>query len=430
MHVIYIHHESKIDISVKPKPNFGVAMSITKLKALEGSSALEEVKGYLRAFHEFDLQIYKSATIDSIEWPDTPEGNSAKSEVVNLVKNGVDYYMDNIRAEVFAIKLGNLILPIAVPNEDYTNSYVCSPYAHYIIYGKEAVRLIDNSLLRSFIQGCLGLLDRYSRFGRINKVLYVNNSFFSTDLYPGTLSVEKIEKILHFLRNIFPQHAIVFRSINALTNPQLMQDLKTEDFLLIASRQVYITDTKQDWIFQTRILKSDLKLLRESPYAITDETELSSEERQRVLELYNLTYLSQHSPLFPQLNLRFIELSLQESLLHFQVLRIEGIICGVVGYLVQNGTLFSPLFGYDKNHPQHATIYRLLSTSLLLEAKKRGLVFHQSSGASFYKKVRRAEGVLEYMAVYVDHLPYYQRVFWRVLKYFINTLAPPYMRKY
>ena len=92
--------------------------------------------------------------------------------------------------------------------------------------------------------------------------------------------------------------------------------------------------------------------------------------------------------------------------------------------------MYCPFFGYDKNEPDHTVIYRLLNTALLLAAKEKQLIFHQSAGASFYKKIRRAEGCLESMAIYTEHLPQKQRLSWKILKFFINGIAPRFMEKY
>jgi hypothetical protein len=209
-----------------------------------------------------------------------------------------------------------------------------------------------------------------------------------------------------------------------------MQRLKEQNFHCIASRQIYVSDPRDASLFRTRILKSDLKLWKESPFEIVDTTELSRRELGELLKLYNLLYITQHTELQPQINLDFMELLLQKKVLQFKIVKLDGIIKGAAGYIERNGLLFCPFFGYDKEDEQHSTLYRTLSTALLLEAQKRNVRFHQSAGASFYKTIRRAQSSLEFMAVYTEHLPYRQKWIWKTLQRLVNRVAPTYMKKY
>jgi hypothetical protein len=89
-----------------------------------------------------------------------------------------------------------------------------------------------------------------------------------------------------------------------------------------------------------------------------------------------------------------------------------------------------PVFGYDKNTSESNEIYRLLNTALILESKKRGCLFNQSAGAAFFKSTRRAQGSLEYLAVYTKHLPKKQKAFWKTLMFIMNKLGPKFMKNY
>jgi hypothetical protein len=376
------------------------------------------------------IELYDATNIDSLCWPETKEGAYANKFLKPLIKRGIAHYIDNIEGDLYALKIEEFVLPILVAQENYTNSHVCSSYGQYISYGRELVGLMGNVLLSETVKGLLKGMGKMIRAGRIDAAVYVNHWLFSTNLYPKEFSSQWIELITDFLQKRFPSCAIIFRSLNPMTNSSLMERLKTLGFGLIASRQVYLTDTKREFIFQTRIVKSDLKLYRESPYAILDEQQLCKEECTQLLKLYKQLYLDQHSYLNPQFNQNFIELLFQERLLHFKVLKRDGCIKAVAGYFEQDGIMLSPFFGYDKESPHSSIIYRLLSTSLLLEAQKKGLIFHQSSGANFYKTVRRAESHLDSMAIYTAHLPMKQKLSWSMLRFFINTFAPHYLKRY
>jgi len=102
----------------------------------------------------------------------------------------------------------------------------------------------------------------------------------------------------------------------------------------------------------------------------------------------------------------------------------------VVGFTCRNGIMTCSLFGYDKVIPSQVALYRLLSTLLMLEAKERDLIFHQSAGASTYKKIRKAQDCIEYIAIYDKHLSLKQRLPWLLLTKLCNTLGIYFMKKY
>lgn len=377
------------------------------------------------------IHLYDAKTIDQLDWPANEAGQYAKKILIPFVKNGINFYINNIHADIFVLKVDDLVFPVTIADTNYANSYVCTPYSHYFTFGKEYIGLlIGNRFLMQSVKSILNGLEKIMKFGKLNSVVYVNNWMFSTDLYPKEITSSQIESIVALLTERFPKHAILMRSLNPIANGTLQTILQNHKFNLIASRYVYLTNTENDYIFHTRILKSDMKLLRETQYEILDETQISKKDCEQLLSLYNTLYIAQHSSLQPQFNLKYIQLLFDQNLLRFKVVKQNGTIYGVAGYYERHGIMMCPFFGYDKSDPQHNIVYRLLNTELLLEAQKKKLLFHQSAGASVYKKIRRAEGCLESMAIYTAHLPYKQKLSWNMLRVFMNKIAPKYMQKY
>lgn len=377
------------------------------------------------------LSLFDSSNIDQLEWPQTDAGLYAKKYIEPLIKNGLGTYVSNLQSEIFALKFDQYVFPVIVANEEEKNSYICSPYDHYISYGKDSYdSLTSNRFSSFFVSNALDVLGLFGQFGKIRTVVYVNHWLFSTDLYPAALTTQHVRSIVSFLKLRFPNHAIIFRSANPITTPNAQVSLKDAGFHMIPSRYVNVTKSANDALFATRIIKSDLKLWRETSYKVYDDSEISRDECFEFLKLYNTLYLDQHSQRNPKYTLSFIEHLFDQKLLHFKVLKLDGIYKGIAGYYVKDGVMMCPFFGYDKTNAQHTTIYRLLNTALLLEARNKGLVFHQSSGATFYKTIRRAEGCIESMAVYSKHLPFKQKFTWSTLNFFINLFAPRYMKRY
>lgn len=377
-----------------------------------------------------DVELYDAGTIDRMPWPNSEEGIYARNYISDIVKSGLTPFVSNLQSKVLALKIGQSVFPVIVANESDQNSYICSPYDHYISYGKDSLGLVQNSLIKKAIEKGLDALGYLGRIGKMKSVVYVNHWLFSTDLYPENITENELGSILNYLQEHYPNHAIIFRSSNPLTSGPVQKILRKQGFHLIPSRYVHVTNPKNEEIFSTRIIKSDLKLWRETSFKILDETEISFDECAEMLKLYNKLYIDQHSQRNPKYTLRFIQNLFTYKLLHFKLLKFENEYKGVVGYYVKDGVMMCPFFGYDKTDPEHTVIYRLLSTTLLLEAKKNGWVFHQSAGASFYKSVRRAQGCLESMAVYTRHLNRKQKFSWSMLSFFVNLFGPKYMKRY
>lgn len=384
-----------------------------------------------RALLDLKIHHYDESNIDEFIWPNDEESLYAKSFLMPFIKKGTAHYIENIDAKVCLLSIGSYILPLTIIDEKYENSYVCSPYGHYISYALASSKnLFQKDLMKKITTGFVGKLGQILRSCNVNKIIYVNNWLFPTDLYSKELKDEHIPSITHFLKRRYPDYAIAFRSINEVTGGSLKSALKKQSYKFIASRQIFLTDPKKEEIFKTRIFKSDLKLLRESSYEIVDMNRLNPEDLPQILLLYKKLYIDKYSGLNPVLNDNYINLLFKEGLLQFKVIKKDGHIEGVFGYFCRGGVMTAPFFGYEKESPEHKNLYRILSTLITLEAKQKGLLLHQSGGASFYKKLRRAESHMEYLAVHCRHLPFKRRIPWNILKWIMNHFAAPFMKKY
>lgn len=374
------------------------------------------------------VSIYNKETIDFLHWPDSTEGQYAKSYLYPMIKKGARHFIDNTDTEVIAIKIDDMVFPATINNAEYENSYVCSPYTLYVNCGFEKVNTIQNKFLRNFCLFFLNFFKRTMQSGKINKVIFVNNWLFTTNLYPE-ITEDQIQAIKEALIEKYPDHAIAFRSLTQYDNASSLPLFTKHRFDLIACRPVYFLDTKKEEPFKARMFKSDLKILKNSPYQVIQNEEITKEDYGRILELYRQLYVSKYTKYSPQLNLNFIELAVQNRILSMRALKKDGKIDAVMGYFCRNGVATSPIFGYDTSLPQDVGLYRIISTVLTLEAKEQGLVVNQSAGASSYKKLRRAEGDIEYTAVYSRHLPFYRRLPWVVIRSVVNGVGLRVMKK-
>lgn len=348
----------------------------------------------------------------------------------SLMQNSSSPYIENISAEINLLKVDNHLFPLLIASKNYQDSYVCSPYGHYIALALESLHLINSKWLQSLTQKGLETLGKIVQTTNINSTVYINHSLLSTDLHPNCLSPCKIKAVISFLKNKFPKHALIFRSINKNTCPHLHAELKSRGFKFIASRQIHTTRVKNPDLFKTRIIKSDLKLWNEKKHEVIFQNDFTEDDEQQILKLCHSLSIDHHSVWNPKASLHFLRLLKKDPLFQMKALKLNGKIEGVAGYHVKDEVLLCSIFGYDKLHPNRTHIYRLLSTMLLLEAADHAEIFHQSAGASFYKGIRRANSSQEYQAVYTKHLPFKQRLGWTILQKAINTFAVPFMKKY
>jgi hypothetical protein len=376
-----------------------------------------------------NIEIYRSENVKNLQWPDGDDADYVKKFFCPMVEKGVPHFIENVNTDFRLLKLDNLILPIMINSGKKGMSYVCSPYDFYITYGSKMLSFIKNPVLRLLVEGIHLTLSKVINYKEINHVVLVNNWPFSTTFYPEITELQ-INAIVAHLSKEFPNHAIAFRSINPNTTKECYDILKKCGFDLIASRQVYYTNPGDPKLSHKQILKSDLKLYREREHQILKESELSKEDLEGALSLYNQLYIDKFSFLNPQIKETFLKLGAENKLLELRVLKKDGRIDGVVGFICKNGYLYCPFFGYNTSNPDRSKLYRLLSTILFLEAKERGLVLFQSAGASFFKKIRGASDCLEYLAVYKKHLSFPKKFSWMALKAVANSIGGYFMRKY
>lgn len=375
------------------------------------------------------IGIYDESNIGSCPWPANPDGQYAKKFLSPIIKKGVAHFIDNIQTEMRVLIVDGVVLPITINDAQYENSFVCSPYGHYVAYASTVLGKLNNKLLRGTFKLFLKMYGSLMKLGKLNKVVTVNNWLFTTNPSPK-INREMVLALNEFLKKKFPDHAIIFRAITNETCKEGYEALRNSGYRLIASRYMYLTDGTDESVFKTRIFKSDLKFLRESHFQLLESHEIKEEDIPNLHELYNALYIQKYSTLNPQFNQNFIRHVLKHQLLNVRAIKLEDHLEGVVGYHCQDGKMISPLFGYDPVKSEKKGVYRCLSTILMLESQKHQALFNQSAGGSFYKKIRRAYGDMEYTAAYHKHLPICRRFPWWFVEAALNTVGKRFMKKY
>jgi len=377
----------------------------------------------------FNIKLYDSSDTDFSDWTDSEDGQYAKNFLLPLMKNGTSAYINNVKTRLMILKIDDLILPITINDAEYENSYVCSPYTHYISYAVEELKTIKNPFIELILAYLIRLLGIVFKFGKINKTVHINNWLLSTNLYP-TISHKQIEKITEFLIQRFPEHSLIFRSVNNYTDKEFLNKFQENNYQLIPSRQIYFLNKdlikgKAKWL-----IKKDFKLQEKSGYELLENKDFSPGDIPRIKELYDSLYLDKYSCLNPQFNENFLDIALKNKILNIRAFQKAGKIDAVLGYFSRNGIMTTPLFGYDTSLPMETGLYRMLSAQLIKESGKSNLILNQSSGAASFKRCRASEAQIEYSAVYCRHLTLYRRIIWSILEFTLNKIGLTILKKY
>ncbi|OXM82985.1 GNAT family N-acetyltransferase [Paenibacillus rigui] len=373
-------------------------------------------------------------SVGDFPWPAAEDGAYAKRFLLPLLEHSAAFFIANIRTRLYVLRTGEHVLPVTVNEEEYDNSYVCSPYTHYVSYAKQELYLIESRLARRVFSGLLTVMGGLFRAGQFNRTVHANNWLVSTNLYPSCTS-EELRAVTELLLERFPDHALVYRSLNRTTHAELIDSLQREGFRLVPSRQIYFLEPSNPARMNAKarwLVKRDYGLLASNQYEVLEHEELRVTDVPRLAELYRLLYLDKYSYDNPQFGERFFELALRERLLHFQALRstVTGRIDAVLGYFCRNGVMTTPVFGYDTSLPQELGLYRMLSAVLIKQARSNGHLLHESSGAAQFKRNRGAVADIEYSAVYDAHLPWHRRAGWAFLQVVLNRVGVPLLQKY
>lgn len=353
------------------------------------------------------LDAVKLAGLPSLDGPAGP----ATRFLTSMVKNGAVSYIDNANVRMEALMIDGKLLPLVISERIEGNSNVCSAYAHYIEYAFHELAGRYRRVPAGLLKAPRSLLGALLRSGSIDRIVFVNNWLLTTNPRHG-LSSAQIAALTAYLPRRYPDSAIVFRSINPLTDRPGLDALRTNGYELIPSRRVYILDTRDARYLGHRDIKRDLGKLRKTCYSIVDIPEAIASHVKRMAVLYRDLYLGKYSPLNPQYNADYFTLTLKEGFLTYRAFVEDGRLDAFVSYFVEDELMTSSLLAHDRNRPRTSALYRLTFALLIEEAAKRKVPLNMSAGAGDFKLFRGAQLVQESDAVYDRHLPIARRLPW------------------
>lgn len=306
----------------------------------------------------------------------------------------------------------------------YDNSYVCSPYSHYITYAIDEIRRLSlkSFVIETFLSLMIAAFGVHLKWLQLDKVAITNNWLFSNNLYPE-LTKKQIEAITAFMISKYPKHTIMFRCISSTVTGKLKASLTDSGYQMVVSRPVYVVNTGSNAYLKRHNVRRDLKLLQSSDYEETGNRDVAAGDIRRLVQLYNDLYLKKYSYCNPQYNERSFELMVREKICNYLLLRKADRILCFVGLFSLGKAMSSHTMGHDLDAPRELGLYRIIMSICLREAAMFGRLLHWSAGAAEFKCLRGAVPDLEHHAVYHKHLPLYRSLPWRTVAFLFNRVA-------
>jgi hypothetical protein len=338
--------------------------------------------------------------------------------------------MHNVETKMSLVQMGGFEFPLTINDSEYESSYVCSPYNALITYSQDELYKIGNPLLRFLLKAVVGFLSWILKKGRINKNVCINNFLLSTNPYP-LWEGEGVAEVLEQYKNLYPSHALMFRSLNDFTNGPLLLHFKSLEFRFIVSRQVYIFDRKLNYFMRRNNTQNDRRTLAKKEFKLIEHEEITPEDFPRIYELYNLLYLEKHSRHNPQFSEALIAYWHKHKILTMKGLRdASGMLQGVVGLFESEAVITAPLVGYNTQMPAKHGLYKILIYLILEYSDTHGRCLNLSSGASHFKLMRGGTPFIEKTAIYFSHLPWYRRMIWHLVGGLANGILIPLLKRY
>jgi hypothetical protein len=357
-----------------------------------------------------------------------PAGCPKERHFIEAIARGGPGMVANVRTRWLALRSGNRLYPVTVNDGEFGDSYVCLPHSAYVLYGRRELELVQLGLLNPLLRAGLLLLDLVLRAVRVNHIVHVDNWLLSTNLH-GDWDGSDARAIREYLPPLFPRHLIAVRSVDPWSSPGLEAALRTDGWLMIPSRQVWVvSDLAREWR-PRRATRNDWRLLIGSGLTVEDIRTLRPGDAERIAQLYRMLYVEKYSGLNPIFTTAWITSTHETGAICYRVARDrEGIIQSVAGNLVRGDVLTPPVVGYDTSKPRDAGLYRIASYLFAEQAEQSGLRMHSSAGAADFKRIRGAQPVIECTAVWAGHLTTWRRWTLRAFAALLWRLVVPVMR--
>lgn len=365
-----------------------------------------------------------------VKWEEIPDG-ILKSFGKLFSQNASNLLISNVDTKYNILKFSSDdFFSVTINETEWENSFVCSPYNAYAQYSEDELKwTIKNPWIQWPLLVVIRILSKYLKYAEINKNVHVNNYLLSTNPY-FDWDAKELNEITTFLTQEYPNHTIIFRSLNEYQHQYLLNQFKSNDYQLLGSRQVYIFDDNyKDWLKRNNN-KNDTRILKKEGLKRVGHEGMKN-YLEAAHDLYNQLYLQKYSKHNPQFTLTYFEECHAAKIIHFQgFIDNENKLKAFAGLFILGGTITSPLVGYDTKEPIKRGLY-IHAIRLIMRYKfESNLILNLSSGAPKFKRLRGGKPSIEYSAIYTKHLSRKRRFAWNCILFLSNKIGVPLIKKY
>lgn len=341
---------------------------------------------------------------------DLPDVSRKTAALVAMAQRHPGAMVGNLATtiEALATSLGDL--PVTRNEGRGKTCYVCCPSVAYIDYALSELRHFEgHGGLSLALHGLVNLARPVIAATGIDRHVQINNWLLATN--PALpLGAVELEAVTRRLIASHPRHAVIWRSLNEISDTEQIARATACGYDLFPARQIYLFDCRTAEPVVHRDEKRDRALLAQGDYEVVEPDQIRPADHARMAELYGMLYLDKYTRLNPQYSAAFIAEAQHSGMMSFQGLRSpEGRLDGMVAFFDLGGVMTAPMVGYDTSKPQQLGLYRRLMAIGMQRARQRRMLFNMSGGAASFKRNRGAVPAIEYAAVYTRHLPVGQR---------------------
>lgn len=328
---------------------------------------------------------------------------------------GTRKFIDNIDVELKFIEIDNFLIPLTFWNNK-NNCYTASILWH-LIYLKEELKNERFFLKRIIYHIFVDILLIIGRIFKIEESVYVCNLFLSTILYPE-IPEKTIIKINNFLKENFPNKAIIYRWINSDITTDIKKILEKEDFSGIVTRQIFYLEKNNFPIFsKKKSFIKDKNICKKFNFSMK-KSHFSAQDIIEMRQFYDDLYLEKYSFSNPQFSIEFFEKILKNPFFSLNLLQNEQWENeAIFGTYTINKKSTNPIFGYNINNNKEKYLYGQLTYLSIIEIFKNSEIFNLSSGVWKFKMHRWAKMDLEYAFILCEHLSFFRKIPWKILRF-------------
>lgn len=342
---------------------------------------------------------------------------------------------ENLPGRFRLVSVGTAVIPLLEVSGEQPAAWACSIVSRHVHASVVEVRKLGRPVWLGVVSAQAALSGwLLARLG-VERAVFINNWLRATNPAPG-VSAEELARLKDWLIAEYPDRALIYPTVNPVLEPELSSHLRRAGARLIPTRIVHLLDPRENRFHKSSDVKRDRRLLRHTPYRIIGREDGGRLDLDRVTQLYRRLYVEKHGESNAAFGRRYLEALLESPAVQWAVFENpdRGTIDMFTLWTSHANHLTKVMGAYDQTLPRTTGLYRMqIMYPVFHAAEPAGLPINLSGGAEHFKRLRGARPVMEYDAVWDDHLPPWRRIPWRLLegkgrwnhRHFLRTKASP-----